>query len=98
MEMNAFIGIICGITGALVTTLTLRRNINKDIAMSGKNEGIILTEIGYVKSGIDAIQHTQTQMTIQHIELASRITAVEASSKRANERIDELYERGFVNK
>mgnify|MGYP003470271492 CR=1 FL=1 len=57
---------------------------------SGKQDGVILTEIGYLKSGVDDIKRQITEEDRRHNELAGRVYKVEESAKQAHKRIDEL--------
>jgi len=71
-----------------------RRNAKQDDQGEAKESGIMLTEIGYVKSGIDDIKRKQEQQETQHIEVVTRITAVEESAKQAHKRLDRIENNG----
>lgn len=60
----------------------------------GKQDGVILTEIGYLKKGNDDIIRKMEQQEHQYNELDRRVTAVTESAKQAHKRIDELQKRG----
>lgn len=53
-----------------------------------KRAVMVLTELGYIKSGVDDIKRKQEKQDEQHIEVVSRLTAVESSAKQAHKRID----------
>ena len=55
--------------------------------------GTMLSDIGYIKSGVDDIKAEQKEQRKTNIEVVSRITAVEESAKQAHKRIDELSGR-----
>lgn len=57
-----------------------------------ERDGAMLTEIGYVKSGIDDIKRWQREQEQQSIDILSRLSAVEQSAKQAHHRIDEIRE------
>jgi hypothetical protein len=71
-------------TARLTATLTKVRN------KAGKADGVVLTEIGYIKAGIDDIKRKQDRQDELYIKIAERLTAVEASAKQAHHRIDRL--------
>lgn len=54
----------------------------------GKQDGVILTEIGYLKSGVDDIKRQITEEDKRHNELVERVSKVEESAKQAHKRID----------
>lgn len=67
-----------------------RRNSKSDDAAEGKKDGVLLTEIGYVKAGIDDIKRKQEKEDDRHVQVVARLTAVEASAKQAHHRLDSL--------
>ena len=70
--------------------LAFRRNDKSDQSEAGRKDGIILTELGYVKSGVDDIKRKQDKQDAQHIEVDQRLSAVESSAKQAHHRIDRI--------
>lgn len=55
-----------------------------------KRDTTVLSEIGYIKSGVDDIKAEQREQRKTNTEFVSRLTAVEASAKQAHKRIDTL--------
>ncbi len=96
--MNEFVmsvSVIGGIAGVVFGCVTFFRNKRTDDAAGGKKDGIVLTELGYIKSGVDDIKRKQEKQDEQNMIFVSRLTAVEASAKQAHKRIDGL--EGRVN-
>lgn len=92
-EIVMGISIVGGIAGIIFGLVTFFRNKKSDDASSGKKDGIILTELGYIKSGVDDIKHKQEKQDEQNIIFVSRLSSVEASAKQAHKRIDILENR-----
>lgn len=90
MEWNIPLVLLCTLLGAGLGLVGARRNHDSDIKNEAKADGVILTEIGYVKSGIDDIKRKQDKQDEQYTKMAERMTAVEASAKQAHKRLDEL--------
>ena len=86
----AVIGAVVGILGVLFALVSAFRTKKADDAADGKKDGVVLTELGYIKSGVDDIKRKQEKQEQQHIEVISRLTAVEESAKQAHHRIDEF--------
>jgi len=91
------LGILATVLGAFGTVCaiifgyaTYKRNRKEDDSGDGKQKGTLMTEIGYIKSGIDDIKRKQEKQDQQHIEVISRLTAAEASTKQAHKRLDRL--------
>lgn len=90
MELTAIIGIICTLVGALVGYLGFFRNSKKDSEDEGREVGTVLTELGYIKGGIDDLKAENREQRKTNAELLTRVTAVEASAKQAHKRIDRI--------
>lgn len=86
------LSIVIGSLGTLCAIFfgyhAFRKSTKKDFQDDGKKGGVLLTEIGYIKSGVDDIKRKQEKQDEQHIEVISRLTAVEASTKQAHKRMD----------
>lgn len=81
---------IFGIGGLVFGIITAVRNKKTDDTKEAKEDGIILTELGYIKSGVDDIKHKQEEQEKQNLDFVKHLTAVEESAKQAHKRIDKL--------
>lgn len=81
------LGTVCAIVFGLTT---YKRNQKKDDSDEGKQNGTVLTEIGYIKSGIDDIKAEQREQRSTNTQFLERLTAVEESAKQAHKRIDRI--------
>lgn len=98
MEIASIVTIVsicAGAAGVVFGAVTFFRNKRTDDTADGKKDGIVLTELGYIKSGIDRIERKQEKQDEQYVGVVSRLTAVEASAKQAHKRMD-VFE-GRVN-
>ena len=85
---------ILGAASAIILGwIAFRRTSKTDFESEGKNNGVILTELGYVKSGIDDIKRKQERQDEARLGDVSRICAVETATEQAHKRIDSLEER-----
>ena len=92
IELTVLLSLVFAGIGAAVAYLTLRRSVSKDTAEDGKTSGTILTEIGYIKSGVDDIKRHQEKQDDQYLDLRQRVTKVEASATQAHKRLDSIEE------
>ena len=92
-SLDALFGIGGTILGLVFSYLAFFRNSKKDSKDDGKETGTVLTELGYIKSGIDDLKNENREQRKTNIEVITRLTAVESSSKQAHKRIDRLEGR-----
>ena len=70
--------------------MAFKRNRRSDEQQDGRENGTLLTEIGYIKANTDDIKRKQEKQDEQYLELAERMVAVEQSAKQAHHRLDRL--------
>ena len=90
MNAGAIISLAVGAIGIVFGFVTLFRNKRIDDNAEGVTNGTIMSDIGYIKSGVDDIKSEQKEQRKTNMEIVSRLTAVEESTKQAHKRIDEL--------
>lgn len=93
MSFEQVFGII-GVAGAIIFGyLAFSRGKKQDDSADGQQDGRVLTELGYMKSGIDDIKTELREQRRMNVKFESRLSAVEASSKQAHHRIDRIEGR-----
>lgn len=80
--ISTLISLILGIAGFAAGRLSASK-------ADGKQAGVMLTEMGYLKSGIDDIKAQMRDSDKRYTELNARVVAVEASAKQAHKRLDD---------
>lgn len=69
------------------------RNRDSDKAKEAKNDATILTELGYIKGGIDDVKAEQREQRKTNTDFVGRLVSVEASAKQAHKRLDHIEQR-----
>ena len=92
-EYSWFFGLIGTLLGIIISYAAFLRNSKKDSNEDGREVGTVLTELGYIKGGIDDLKAENREQRKTNTELITRLTAVEASAKQAHKRIDRLEGR-----
>lgn len=90
------ISIIGGIAGIVFGVITYARNRRQDNTSEGQRNGEIMSELGYIKSGVDDVKRKQEKSDDTIMSFMKELTAVQESTKQAHKRIDGLEER--INK
>ncbi len=88
--ISLVLSVLFGVGGLVFGIISAVRNKKTDDTKEAKEDGIVLTELGYIKSGIDDIKHKQEEQEKQNIDFVRHLTAVEESAKQAHKRIDKL--------
>ena len=83
----AAIGMIISLIFSIIAVVRNRRN---DSTQEGENKGVIMSDIGYIKAGVDDLKREQRGIHSTLSEHNERITRCEESCKQAHHRIDEL--------
>ena len=93
MDPITLIGMAAGAAGIVFGAAQYIRSRRGEDEADGKRDGVVLTELGYIKSGVDDIKRKQERQDEQNIQVVARLTAVEASAKQAHKRLDMLEGR-----
>lgn len=93
MEWTAIVGILCTILGIVISYAVLSRNKSKDDKSDGRQDGVVLTELGYIKANTDEIKSEQKEQRKINTELYTELAAVKASAKQAHKRLDRMEGR-----
>ena len=70
--------------------IAMMRNKKSDTTQDARQDATVLSEIGYIKSGIDDIKAEQREQRNINMDVVTRLTAVEASAKQAHRRLDNM--------
>lgn len=84
------IGLICTIVGVVISYLAFFRNVKKDSEDTGSSKGQMVSDLGYIKAGVDDLKQEQREQRKTNAQMAERMAAVEQSAKSAHHRIDFL--------
>lgn len=90
MTTFSIISATVGIIGVIFGLVSFLRNKRQDDNTEGRESGTVLSDLGYIKAGVDEIKAEQKDQRKTNIEFITRLTAVEESTKQAHKRIDEL--------
>lgn len=89
-ELTVVVGLGCSVIGAAIGAAGYKMNVEKNYKTDGQDKGVMLTELGYIKAGIDDIKREQRDQEGRHNSLAERVTRVEESAKQAHLRINRM--------
>ena len=85
---------VCAAAGGVIFGIAqILRAKKQDDTEGGKQSGIVLTELGYIKSSVDDIKRKQERQEEQTMKFLTDLTAVQESAKQAHKRIDTIEAR-----
>ncbi len=93
MDSVTLISILAAVAGVVFGVITFFRNKKKDDSEDGRESGTILTELGYIKSGVDDLKRKQEKSDETIMNFMKDLTAVQESTKQAHKRLDVLEDR-----
>jgi len=71
------ISVMSSLSSILFAFLAFKRNAKGDNKQEGKNEGVLISDVGYIKSSIDRIEKTLDKLEEKYDDLHSRIIKIE---------------------
>lgn len=90
MSWEYVLGIIGAVSAIIFAFLSFSRNKKADDSAEARMDGQVMSELGYVKSGIDDIKNEMKDQRHTNMQIAERLSAVESSAKQAHHRIDRI--------
>ena len=94
MTWQTAMSVCSGLAAIVFAWLAFSRNKKTDDQAEARSGATVLVELGHLRSTTDRIENKQdtlaSKMEQQHLEVVSRLAAVEASAKQAHKRLDRL--------
>lgn len=90
MTALSVVSTVCAIIFAYIAFV---RNRDSDKEKEAKSDATILTELGYIKGGIDDVKAEQREQRKTNTDFVGRLVSVEASAKQAHKRLDHIESR-----
>lgn len=93
------IGVLGTISSIFFAVLAFRRNDRGDHRDQGKNEGVLISDVGYIKSSIDRIEKSLAKLEEKSNLLEGRLIKVEEKSINLEKMIEEhIKNKGLHSK
>lgn len=86
----ASVSAVAGIAAAVIAWVKLSRAKTKSDNEQGQSSGTLMSDVGYIKAGVDDLKRDNREMRKDFNDLSERVTRVEESAKQAHKRIDEI--------
>lgn len=90
MTVLSVISTVCAIVFGYIAFV---RNRDSDKTKEAKRNATILTELGYIKGGIDDVKAEQREQRKTNTDFVGRLVSVETSAKQAHKRLDHIEQQ-----
>lgn len=96
MTPHEILTVIVSAIGVIAAVMTgfigYQNGLKKNSCRDGEERGVLMTEIGYIKAGIERIEKQQERYDQEYRELNLRVNTIETEQKTIWKRIDEIKE------
>ena len=94
IEMVITLGsFIASISSIVFAYLALKRSNNESQKSDGKTEGVMFSDIGYIKACVDRVEKNLGKVEERDRNIAERLAKVEESVSNVTKRVDEFYKK-----
>ena len=94
MELSlliTLIGFFASLSSIIFAYLAFKRSERQDQKKDGKNEGLILSDIGYIKACVDRVEKNLVKVDERYRNILERLAKVEESLLNVTKRVDEMH-------
>ena len=87
---NNLIPIITSVLSIIIAFLAFKRSEKEEVKKEGKNEGLILSDVGYIKACVERVDKNMTRLDETYKNVLERLSKVEESLTNVTKRVDEI--------
>ena len=87
----SFVGLIGSLSSIVFAYLAFRRSERQEQLAGGKTEGVIFSDIGYIKACVDRTLKNLNKVDERDRSIVGRLAKVEKSVANVTKRVDEMY-------
>lgn len=85
------VGFFASISSIIFAYLAFRRGFKEDQKTDGKTEGVMFSDIGYIKACVDRVEKNLNKVDERYRNIAERLAKLEESVVNVTKRVDEMY-------
>ena len=86
----SIIGLCASLSSIIFAFLAFKRSEKQEYKKEGKNEGLILSDIGYIKACVDRVEKNFIKMDERYSLVLERLSKAEESLENVIKRVDEI--------
>ena len=89
-ETVSILGLVTSLLSIMFAFLAFKRSEKHDLKKEGKNEGLILSDIGYIKACVDRMEKNITSVDERYREVLERLSKVEEGLDNTKKAVNEI--------
>ena len=89
-DIVTLIGLITSLISILLAYFAFRRNEKIDTKKEGKSEGLILSDIGYIKACVERMEKNLNKVDEGYEDIIIRIVRLEESQINLTKKVEEI--------
>ena len=93
-ETVSILGLVTSLLSIMFAFLAFKRSEKHDLKKEGKNEGLILSDIGYIKACVDRMEKNITSVDERYRSVLERLSKTEESLEHTISRVNEIVRAG----
>lgn len=97
MEVNiivTMVGLFASLSSVTFAFLAFKRSEKQEHKVEGKSEGLILSDIGYIKACVDRMEKNLAIVDERYRNVVERLAKVEENVVNAQKRLDRIIKEG----
>lgn len=87
----SLVGLFASVSSIVFAYLAFKRSNKQEQRIEGKNEGVMFSDIGYIKACVDRVEKNLNKVDERYRNIAERIAKLEESVVNVTKRVDEIY-------
>ena len=87
-NLITFIGLIASLSSIVFAFLAYKRSEHEQNRKEGKNEGLILSDIGYIKACVDRVEKNLVKVDEKYQMVVERLVKLEETVANLEKRVD----------
>ena len=89
-EAISLVGLVTSISSIVFAFLAFKRSERQEYKKEGKNEGLILSDIGYIKACVDRMEKNITSVDERYRGVLERLSKLEESLDNTKRLVNEI--------
>ena len=85
------VSFLASLSSIIFAFLAFKRNDKEDSKLVGKTEGVMFSDIGYIKACVDRVEKNLNKVDERYRNVAERLAKLEESVTNVTKRVDEIY-------